>query len=67
MQFAIDHLGLKPGMDVLDMGAGWGCFVEYAGERGIQVHGITVSEAQYRFVADLIDSKGLPCTVELRI
>ena len=65
MQLAIDALALVPGMDVFDMGSGWGCFVEYAGLRGIRVHAITISHEQYRFVADLIRERGLPCSVEL--
>jgi cyclopropane-fatty-acyl-phospholipid synthase len=65
LQYAIDALGLQPGMRVLDMGAGWGCFVEYAGERGIRVHAITISRAQHDFVARLIERKRLPCSVEL--
>lgn len=65
MDAAIDALGLRPGMDVLDMGAGWGCFVEYAGLKGIRIHAITISETQRRFVQALIDEKKLPCTVEL--
>jgi cyclopropane-fatty-acyl-phospholipid synthase len=64
MQRAIDHLGLRAGMDVLDMGGGWGCFVEYAGLQGIRVHAITVSEVQRRFVEALIGENGLPCSVE---
>jgi cyclopropane-fatty-acyl-phospholipid synthase len=65
MQHAIDALGLAPGMRVLDMGAGWGCFVEYAGLQGIRVHGITISREQHRFVEDLIRARALPCSVEL--
>lgn len=65
MQYAIEALGLESGMDVLDMGGGWGCFVEYAGLQGIQIHAITISEEQHRFVQGLIHEKGLPCTVEL--
>jgi cyclopropane-fatty-acyl-phospholipid synthase len=65
LQFAIDALGLRPGMEVLDMGAGWGCFVEYAGLQGIRVHGITISAAQHAFVARLIEDQRLPCTIEL--
>jgi cyclopropane-fatty-acyl-phospholipid synthase len=52
-------------MDVLDMGGGWGCFVEWAGRRGIRVHSITISEAQHRFVEALIREQGLPCTSTL--
>lgn len=65
LQFAIDALGLRPGDRVLDMGAGWGSFVEYAGLQGIRVHGITISREQHRFVEHLIRERGLPCTVEL--
>lgn len=49
---------------VLDVGAGWGSFVEFAGRQGVRVHGITVSHAQCRFVEDLIRRENLPCTIE---
>jgi cyclopropane-fatty-acyl-phospholipid synthase len=65
LQFAIDALGLAPGMDVLDVGCGWGSFLGYAGARGIRVHGITLSRDQHAFVAADIAARGLPCTVEL--
>jgi len=65
MQRAVDGLGLEPGQRVLDMGGGWGCFVEYAGRLGIEVHAITISRAQHAFVTGLIREQGLPCTVEL--
>jgi cyclopropane-fatty-acyl-phospholipid synthase len=65
MQHAIDALGLRPGMRVLDMGSGWGCFVEYAGRQGIRVEGITISREQHRFVGELIRRARLPCTITL--
>jgi cyclopropane-fatty-acyl-phospholipid synthase len=65
MQYAIDRLGLRPGMRVLDMGAGWGCFVEYAGRQGIRVEAITISHEQHQFVDELIARERLPCTVTL--
>lgn len=65
MQHAIDALGLRPGDHVLDMGAGWGCFVEYAGRQGIRVQGITISHEQHRYVEALIREQALPCSVEL--
>jgi cyclopropane-fatty-acyl-phospholipid synthase len=64
MQRAIELLGLRAGMDVFDMGCGWGSFIEYAGLQDIRVHGITLSAAQHEFVARLIRERGLPCTVE---
>jgi len=65
LQYAIDSTRLEPGMDVLDMGCGWGSFLEYAGLRGIRVHGITVSERQHAYVSQIIEARQLPCTVEL--
>jgi cyclopropane-fatty-acyl-phospholipid synthase len=65
LQFAIDALGLAAGMAVLDVGCGWGSFLEHAGRQGIRVHGITLSRAQHAFVSDRIRTEHLPCTVEL--
>ena len=65
LAFAIEAMALKPGDRVLDTGAGWGSFVEFAGRRGIRVHAITISHEQYAFVGDLIRRERLPCTVEL--
>ena len=64
MQTAIDGLGLRPGDRVLDMGGGWGCFVEYAGRQGIEVDAITISDAQYTYVSELIREQDLPCRIE---
>jgi len=65
LQYAIDALALGRGSRVLDIGCGWGSFLEYAGARGIAVHGITISHAQYEYVGDRIRKQRLPCTVEL--
>ncbi|MBV1775899.1 cyclopropane-fatty-acyl-phospholipid synthase family protein [Burkholderiaceae bacterium DAT-1] len=46
-QRIIDQLGLKPGMRVLEIGCGWGGFALHAARQGIQVHGITISRAQF--------------------
>jgi len=65
LQFAVDALALRPGMDVLDVGCGWGCFLEHAGRLGIRVHGLTLSREQHRYVSGLIRDQSLPCTVTL--
>jgi cyclopropane-fatty-acyl-phospholipid synthase len=40
-------LGLQPGMRVLDIGCGWGSFMQYAAERhGVQCVGLSVSAEQ---------------------
>jgi cyclopropane-fatty-acyl-phospholipid synthase len=64
LQYAIDALALAPGMDVLDVGCGWGSFLEYAGRQGIRVHGLTLSRDQHAFVSERIRAGGLPCSVE---
>jgi cyclopropane-fatty-acyl-phospholipid synthase len=65
LQLAIDSLGVKAGDAVFDMGCGWGAFLEYAGRQGIEVHAITISREQHRFVAELVRRERLPCRVDL--
>ena len=55
---------LQPGMKVLDLGCGWGCFAKYAAEKyGVEATGLTVSRAQVELGRQLC--QGLP--VELRL
>ena len=63
LDYAIDACRLGPGSRVLDVGAGWGAFVGYAGRRGIEVTGLTISSASRGYVADMIAREGLPCAV----
>src|SRR5262249_43405062 len=65
LDYAIDALGLRAGSRVLDVGCGWGSFLEHAGARGIAVHGLTISREQHVYVSDRIRKQRLPCTVEL--
>jgi cyclopropane-fatty-acyl-phospholipid synthase len=65
LAFAIEATGLQPGQRVLDIGAGWGAFPEYAGRRGIHVTSLTISKQSERFVRGLIEREGLPCRVLL--
>ena len=47
-------LGLAPGMTVLDIGCGWGSFLQYAAERyQVRGYGVTVSRNQYIRAKDL--------------
>ncbi|KMW46622.1 cyclopropane-fatty-acyl-phospholipid synthase [Ralstonia insidiosa] len=50
-QRVCDQLRLGPGMDVLEIGCGWGGLMEIACARGAHVHGITLSEAQRGYTA----------------
>jgi cyclopropane-fatty-acyl-phospholipid synthase len=60
---AIEACGIQPGWRVLDIGAGWGAFVEHAGRRGVRVTSLTISAESERYVNDLISRQGLPCQV----
>jgi cyclopropane-fatty-acyl-phospholipid synthase len=58
-------LRLEPGMNVLDIGCGWGGAARFAAERyGVKVTGVTVSKNQARTAAER--TKGLPVTIQLQ-
>lgn len=63
LDFALDAIGVREGERVLDVGGGWGAWTEYAGERGIRVTSLTLSQASERFINALIQRKKLPCRV----
>ncbi len=63
LEYAVSVTGLKEGDRVLDVGGGWGAFVEYAGARGIRVTSLTISEASRAFIQGIIDAQDLPCEV----
>jgi cyclopropane-fatty-acyl-phospholipid synthase len=59
------HLGLQPGMRLLDIGGGWGGVPEYCGARGVHVTSLTLAEDSARFIRRLIEEKGLTAEVRL--
>lgn len=63
LDFAVRAAGIEPGQRVLDIGGGWGAFVEYGGRRGIHVTSLTISRESESFITDLIDRERLPCRV----
>jgi cyclopropane-fatty-acyl-phospholipid synthase len=63
LDFALGSIGVREGERVLDVGGGWGAWTEYAGERGIRVTSLTLSQASERFINALIQRKKLPCRV----
>jgi cyclopropane-fatty-acyl-phospholipid synthase len=63
LDFAIEACALKRGDRVLDVGGGWGSFMEHAGRRGIQVTALTISHHSERFMKDLIQHRQLPARV----
>ena len=55
---------LEPGMKVLDLGCGWGCFAKYAAEKyGAEVTGLTVSQEQVDLGNRMC--QGLPATIHM--
>jgi cyclopropane-fatty-acyl-phospholipid synthase len=61
-------LKLAPGMNVLEIGCGWGGFAELAAaEFGVTVTGITLSRAQLGYAQARISKAGLADRVTLRL
>lgn len=58
-RYAYDACGIRPGQRVLDIGGGWGSFLEFAGEQGVRVTSITISDASERTMKELIARRGL--------
>jgi cyclopropane-fatty-acyl-phospholipid synthase len=64
----VDRIGAAPGDHVLEIGCGWGGFAEYAaGQRGLKVTGLTISQAQHDFAAERIRRAGLSDRVEIKL
>ncbi|HKV10797.1 MAG TPA: class I SAM-dependent methyltransferase [Thermoanaerobaculia bacterium] len=61
--FAFEQLRLKEGDEVLDVGHGWGGFLQYCCSRGVRGQGITLSKDQFGYVTNLIRERGLDAQV----
>jgi cyclopropane-fatty-acyl-phospholipid synthase len=64
LNFVVNSCNLKPGDRVLDVGGGWGAFVEHAGKQGIHVTAITLAHHSEQYLKDLIQLLQLPCEVK---
>jgi cyclopropane-fatty-acyl-phospholipid synthase len=56
--YAFDACGIKPGQRVLDIGGGWGSFLQFAGEQGVHVTSITISDESEKTMQELIRRRG---------
>jgi cyclopropane-fatty-acyl-phospholipid synthase len=65
MDLAIEAIGVKPGDRVLEVGGGWGAFVEHAAKRGIDVTTLTLSVESERYLTELIEREGLSGTARV--
>ena len=45
-QFIIDGCNIKKGSKVLDIGCGWGNFVDYLGGMGVDAYGVVLAKGQ---------------------
>ncbi len=67
-QRILDILDPAPGHTILEIGCGWGGFAEYAARtRGVNVTGITLSNAQLEFARQRIALAGLNDHVDLKL
>ena len=64
----VDQMGAKPGDHVLEIGCGWGGFAEYAaGQRGLKVTCLTISQEQYNYAVERIRRAGLEDKVTFKL
>jgi cyclopropane-fatty-acyl-phospholipid synthase len=62
-----EHLDLRAGEHVLEIGCGWGGFAEFAArEYGARVTGITISDEQLAYARARMEKAGLTDRVEIR-
>src|SRR5262245_52143800 len=48
--YCFENQKLKPGDHILEIGAGWGAWFEYASERGVKCTGITISKVSIDYL-----------------
>jgi cyclopropane-fatty-acyl-phospholipid synthase len=61
-------LRLQPGERLLDVGCGWGGLARFAArEFGVEVHGITLSQAQLELARQRVADQGLAAQVQLEL
>lgn len=63
MAATLDSLELNPGDSVLEVGSGWGAFMQYAASRGIDVTATTLSAESAQYLTSLIERESLPARV----
>ena len=61
----LDTLGLPKNSSILEIGCGWGGFLEYASSVGYKIKGITISQEQFKFASNRI--KGLTNNPEIEL
>ena len=62
----IEALGLLRGHRFLEIGCGWGSFIEAAARRGAVATGITISSEQFGWTRERIENAGLAANADVR-
>jgi len=62
-----DRLSPTPGSHILEVGCGWGGFMEMAASRGCRVTGVTLSQEQHDFAKKRLAAAGLEKLAEVRL
>jgi cyclopropane-fatty-acyl-phospholipid synthase len=63
LRAAFSWLGLNAGDSLLDVGSGWGGFLRFCAQRGVEVTGLTLSRDQLEFARGRLREDGLKGTV----
>ena len=66
-QSMLDLIAPEPGAHILEVGCGWGGFMEFAGKKGYKVTGITISDEQFKFAQERMIKNGLTENCEVRL
>lgn len=66
-QSMLNLVGAKPGDHIVEIGCGWGGFLEHAAKQGIHVTGITISDEQYQFAKARIERLNLQEFAKVKI
>ncbi|MBS0477842.1 MAG: class I SAM-dependent methyltransferase, partial [Proteobacteria bacterium] len=61
----LDRTGCAPGDRILEIGCGWGSFIETAARAGASVHGITLSSEQKTYAETRLARQGLAGEIAL--
>ena len=68
LDYLCRKLRLEPGQTLLDIGCGWGSLALWAARHyGVQVHGITLSQAQQKLAAERVREAGLESKVRIEL
>jgi len=68
LDYLCRKLRLRPGQQLLDIGCGWGALALWAAKHhGVQVHGITLSEEQYRYARQRVQDEGFGKQIRIEL